>query len=154
MCRGDSVSSSTVPGTRTRNPSAARAWRILKDTVYAAPHRTRSIIDHVPSLNPADDAPYDNVRLAGAWRHLLRAADELGSADTYRFDLVNIARQVLSNHAAVLQRKVVEAHRSGAAEAFRAAADHFLELMRDMDALLATRPESQAVPALYFTPTL
>ena len=84
------------------NPHAARAWRILKDTVYTAPHRTRSIIDHVPTLNPAGGAPYDNVQLAGAWQHLFQAADELGGAETYRFDLVNIARQVLSNHAAVL----------------------------------------------------
>ena len=48
---------------------------------------------------------------------------------------------MLSNHAAVLQRKVVEAHRGGDAKAFQAAADHFLQLMRDMDALLATRSE-------------
>ena len=123
------------------NADAARAWHILKDTVYTAPHRTRSIIDHVPTLNPAGGVPYDNVQLAGAWLYLLRAADELGDADTYRFDLVNIARQVLSNHAAALQRKVVEAHRGGDAKAFQAAADHFLQLMRDMDQLLATRSE-------------
>ncbi len=120
---------------------AARAWRILKDTVYTAPHRTRSIIDHVPSLKPARDVPYDNIQLAAAWRHLLQAADELGTVDTYRFDLVNVARQVLGNHAAALQRKVVEARQSGDAKAFRAAADDFLQLMRDMDELLATRPE-------------
>ena len=37
--------------------------------------------------------------------------EEVGHTDTYRFDLVNVARQVLSNHAAVLHGKIVEAHR-------------------------------------------
>ncbi len=72
---------------------------------------------------------------------MLQAANELGEVDTYRFDLVNVARQVLSNYGAVLQRKVVEAYRSGDVVAFRAAADNFLQLMRDLDQLLATRPE-------------
>ena len=40
-----------------------------------------------------------------------------------------------------LQRKVVEVHRSGDAKAFQDAADNFLQLMRDMDQLLATRSE-------------
>jgi len=123
------------------NPDAEAAWAILKDTVYTAPNRTRSIIDHVPSLNPAGGVPYDNVQLADAWRRLLQAAEDLGDVDTYRSDLVNIIRQVLSNHAAVLQRKAVEARRSGDAEALRTSADDFLQLMRDMDQLLATRPE-------------
>jgi alpha-N-acetylglucosaminidase len=123
------------------NVDAEGAWAILQNTVYLAPHRTRSIIDHVPSLQPASDAPYDNVQLAEAWRRLLQAAGDLGAADTYRFDLVNVARQVLSNHAAALQREVVKAHQSGDAEAFEATVDRFLQLLRDMDELLATREE-------------
>jgi len=123
------------------NPDAEAAWEILLETVYTAPHRTRSSIDRVPSLKPVGGASYNNVQLSGAWRHLLQAGDELGDADTYQFDLVNIARQVLSNHAATLHGKVAEAHRSGDAKAFETAADNFLQLMRDMDELLATRKE-------------
>lgn len=120
---------------------AARGWRILKDTVYTAPHHTRSIIDHVPSLEAAPGVPYDNVQLARAWRSLLGAASDLSGVDTYRFDVVNVARQVLSNHAAVLYRRVVETHRGADADAFQAASADFLQLMLDIDALLATRPE-------------
>ncbi|MCL4203952.1 MAG: family 20 glycosylhydrolase [Pirellulaceae bacterium] len=120
---------------------AETAWAILLDTVYTAPHRTRSIIDQVPSWKPAGGSPYDQVQLADAWRRLLLAAEELGDADTYRFDLVNVARQVLSHHAAVLHRKAVQARQSGDVEAFQAAANEMLQLMRDLDQLLATRPE-------------
>ncbi len=123
------------------NPDATAAWQILRETVYTAPHRTRSIIDRFPSLNAASAPPYDNRRLAAAWRHLLQAADDVGSADTYRYDLVNVARQTLSNYATARHRAVVAARRAGDAEAFRAAADEFLGLMRDLDELLATRSE-------------
>ncbi len=92
---------------------AESAWSILKDTVYAAPNRTRSVIDHVPSLKPMGGVPYDNVQLANAWRLLLKATDDLQDIDTYRFDLVNVARQVLSNHATVLHHKMIEARRPG-----------------------------------------
>ncbi len=101
----------------------------------------RSAIDRPPTLRPIGDAPYDNARLAEAWGRLLLAADECGDVDAYRFDLVNVARQTLSNHAAALQRKVVKAHGAGDAKAMRAAADEFLQLFLDMDELLATRRE-------------
>jgi alpha-N-acetylglucosaminidase len=120
---------------------AERAWAALKDTVYAAPFRTRSIIDHPPTLGPGRGAPYDNVRLAGAWRSLLDAADDLGQIDTYRFDLVNIARQVLSNHAATLQQGVVKGYNAKDADVFQKASDDFLQLMLELDELLGTRKE-------------
>jgi alpha-N-acetylglucosaminidase len=123
------------------NADAEAAWRLLHETVYQAPHRMRSALDRPPTLRPIGDAPYDNTPLAEAWRRLLLAADECGDIDAYRFDLVNVARQTLSNHAAALQRKVVEAHGAGDAKAMRAAADEFLQLLLDMDELLATRRE-------------
>jgi len=123
------------------NDGAERAWQILKETVYTGPHRTRSIIDTVPTLRPARRAPYSNGRLAEAWRRLLGAADELGEVATYRFDLVNVARQVLSNHAAEVHGEVAAAWREEDLDGFRAAAERYRQLIRDLDELLATRRE-------------
>jgi len=120
---------------------AERAWRILKDTVYTAPYRTRSIIDTLPTLQPARSAPYDNTQLERAWHALLEAADELGEADTYRFDLVNVARQALSNHAGRLHDEVVAAYGTGDPQALEQASVRFLQLIRDLDELLGTRGE-------------
>jgi alpha-N-acetylglucosaminidase len=123
--------------------AAERAWRILAETVYAAQNRTRSIIDCAPTMKPRIAAPYDNVRLAEAWRLLLEAAGDLAPADTYRYDLVNVARQALSNHAANLHREAVTAFRKKDAPAFAAASSRFLGLIGDLDELLATRGEFQ-----------
>lgn len=122
------------------NADAEAAWLILQSNVYTS-RGTQGIALRIPSLNPAGGTPYDNIQLADAWRRLLEAADALGEADTYRFDLVNVARQVLSNHAAGLQRKIVEAHRAENAKEFSAASEKFLQLIRDLDELLATRGE-------------
>lgn len=122
------------------NADAEAAWLILQSNVYTS-RGTQGIALRIPSLNPAGGTPYDNIQLADAWRRLLEAADALGEADTYRFDLVNVARQVLSNHAAGLQRKIVEAHRTENAKEFSAASEKFLQLIRDLDELLATRGE-------------
>jgi len=123
------------------NADADRAWAVLEQVVYSGPTRTRSIIDHAPTLGPARGAPYSHVRLASAWKHLLKASNQLGGVDAYRFDLVNVARQVLSNHAAVLHRRVVEAYHAKDAQAFQKASNAYLQLMLELDELVATREE-------------
>lgn len=123
------------------NAHAEQAWRILNSTVYNAPYRTRSIVSTVPTLKNAPATPYDNGQLAQAWQALLKAADDLGEADAYRFDLVNVSRQVLVNHAGTLQQEIAKARKAGDARAFEQTSAGYLQLMRDVDRLLATRPE-------------
>jgi alpha-N-acetylglucosaminidase len=124
-----------------QNENARRAWQILLDTVYNEAHYTRSIVDQMPQVQNAASASYDNARLAGAWQALLGAANELGDVDTFRFDLVNVARQVLSNHAAVLHAAMVKAAQEKNVTAFDEASGEFQQLIRDVDTLIETRKE-------------
>jgi len=124
-----------------QNENARRAWQILGKTVYNGAYYTRSVVDQVPQLKQVAEAPYDNEQLADAWGALLGAADELGEVDTFRFDLVNVARQVLSNHATILHRALIEASEEKDAGAMKKASRQFLQLIDDMDELLATRRE-------------
>jgi hypothetical protein len=79
--------------------------------------------------------------MADAWRDLLAAADALGTVDTYRFDLVNVARQTLADHAGRLHRDLLKAWRAKNAAQLETAAARFLGLIADLDRLLATREE-------------
>lgn len=124
-----------------RNEHAGAAWRLLSDTVYQDPQVNNSIIDRTPSLQAAAGTSYANADLAETWHQLLAAAPELHQVDTYRFDLVNVARQTLANHAEVLYLAVMRAYRAKDAAAFDEARDRFLGLMLDLDRLLATRHE-------------
>jgi alpha-N-acetylglucosaminidase len=123
------------------NENARRAWQGLLDTVYNGAYYTRSIIDQAPNVQAAGALPYDQAHLTEAWQALLAAADELGGTDTFRFDLVNVGRQVLSNHARVLHAAMVKAAQDKNGPAFEGAAERFLRLIRDLDELLATRRE-------------
>jgi alpha-N-acetylglucosaminidase len=128
------------------NQHAEAAWQILLKTVYAdfrfyeervGGHK--SLIALKPTLKPPKDAFYDNRELAEAWRRLLLAADDLRESDTYRFDLVHVARHVISNHAAVLRQQLAAAAHDAAA--FRRTGDQLLQLILDLEKLVATRPE-------------
>lgn len=123
------------------NDNTRRAWNILLDTVYNGAHYTRSIVDQIPQVKVAAALPYDNERLAGAWEAMLDAANEFDKVETFRFDLVNVARQVLSNHAAILHSRMVRAAKDKDVDAFREASREFQQLIRDMDTLVATRRE-------------
>jgi alpha-N-acetylglucosaminidase len=123
------------------HPAARRAWALLGRTVYDAPHRTRAAFEYPPTMKPVGGVPYDTAQLARAWAALIEAADELGAVDAFRFDLVNVGRQVLANHAATLQQRAARAYERRDLPAFRAAATKFLQLLKDLDELLATRSE-------------
>jgi hypothetical protein len=118
----------------------------LQDTVYKLPSRTGTIISARPKLGQggawnSPGTPYDNVRLGRAWQEMLAASDELAQLDTYRFDLVHLGRQVLSNHAADLHARIGEAYQAKDRAALASSAGEFLQLIRDLDGLLATREE-------------
>ena len=124
------------------NEDAQQAWRLLLATAYSGTHRFRSKIVEPPHVGGGGGAAgYDPVQLAEAWAHLVAAADELGGCDTFRFDLVNVARQVLSIHAARIHRAVTGAFGAQDARAFEEASAKFVQLIEDMDDLLATRGE-------------
>ena len=131
-------------GGTSRN--ADRAWQRLLETAYRVPGRTNSVICSRPTLSiPASrmraGKPYEPTELARAWQFLLGCARELGDADTYRYDLVNVARQVLDNRARYLYRDIVTAYKKKDRESLASAGERFLGLLRDMDELLATREE-------------
>jgi hypothetical protein len=84
---------------------------------------------------------YDNVILMDACEKLLAAADRFGAEDTYQYDLVNAVRQVLSNLAQPLYADCVLAYTAKDAPGLKAASEAYLGLIKDMDALVATRSE-------------
>jgi alpha-N-acetylglucosaminidase len=130
-----------------RLPAAEAAWADLLATAYRVPGNSGSPICMRPGAEGDSGCsahtapPYDNAQLAGAWQKLLECSAALAEVDTFRFDLVNVARQVLANHAFMLRRQIAEAWRKKDLVALRAAGQRYLQLIRDVDELLATRRE-------------
>jgi alpha-N-acetylglucosaminidase len=119
---------------------AQRAWRLLHRHVYNRGQGGTSVIVSKPTLKP--HSPIGDVaKLARAWEHLLNASDALGAVDTYRFDLVQVARHCLSSYASSVQRDMAAAFEQRDVVAFEGAAERFIDLLRDIDTLLGTRED-------------
>jgi len=123
------------------NADARAAWEVLRTKCYnhsadAGPNGA-GIVTALPALE-GSYARYPESALAQVYGLLLHAKNELGAVETYRHDLVNVARQSLSNHAGELYEKAMAAYRAKDARAFRQTSDQFLQLIRDLDELLAT----------------
>ena len=130
--------------------TAFDAWKILMSSVYENTVNNggqESIITGRPSFkeNPGGTTNtkrhYQETDLVTAWKMLVSCMDELGESDGYRYDLVDVTRQVLADHASILQQDVASKYAEGDLHGFKEAADRFLGLVDDMDALLGSREE-------------
>jgi alpha-N-acetylglucosaminidase len=121
------------------NADAQAAWELLRTAAYGHNRNTQSqtAITVFPAVGRTG-ARYPEAALAKAWRRLLQAAPELGRTETYRHDLVNVARQTLSSRAGELCAKAMAAAQAKDAAGHRQAAAEFLQLIGDLDELLAT----------------
>jgi len=134
-----------------KSEKADKAWDLLLETAYRRNTdgvELSSMIAARPALTPKKSGPnrgfaipYDPVKLLQAWQLLLADADQLKSSDAYRFDVVDIGRQVLSNHSQDLQKRIRSAYFKKDVKEFEKSASRFHQLLKDVDTLLAPRKE-------------
>ncbi|HZI33399.1 MAG TPA: alpha-N-acetylglucosaminidase C-terminal domain-containing protein, partial [Candidatus Binatia bacterium] len=130
---------------------AEAAWDILRKSVYGRSAESGSMETPIcarPALKVERAAPnakfqrqYNPQDLWDAWLKLDAAASVLGNKDTYRYDLVDLARQCLVDLSIPLQQDITAAYEHTNATAFKAASQRFLDLAGDLDTLLGTRRE-------------
>lgn len=128
--------------------NARKAWDTLVKTVYAPGSNfveRGSAICTRPAVNliktgpgPGFLFPYGRKRLYQALE-LLQMADY--KTDGYMFDLVDILRQYISDYAYELYLEISKSFRNREADTFEVLSGSYLELMDDMDRLLALRSE-------------
>lgn len=130
--------------------SVDKGWDILLQTVYCEKAgrlpSTEGVMCARPALtikkvaaNGDLSRPYDTKQLWDAVEAFLQSADELKNSDTYRFDLVDIMRQCMSDLSLPLQKEMADAYRNEDDHALKETSDRFLDLIDDFDRLLATR---------------
>lgn len=126
-----------------------KAWDILVKTVYNGQtirDGAESIIVSRPTFEgfrrwartKLNYAPED---LLPAWKLFVNAIPECGKSDGFQYDLVDVTRQVLANYALPLQQEIAKAYRENDKTKFNKLSAEFIELIGDMDRLLATRQD-------------
>ena len=131
------------------NDNLVKAWSVLHNTVYNGKvlrDGAESVIAARPTLDSGARwaktvLNYAAPDLLPAWDGMIGSAQACQSSDGFRYDLVDVTRQVLVNYALPLQRKIVTAYQSKDAAAFQQLSRQFMELIDDTDRLLATRKD-------------
>jgi alpha-N-acetylglucosaminidase len=72
---------------------------------------------------------------------MVNAIPKCEKSDGFQYDLVDITRQVLANYALPLQQEMAKAYRENDRVKFDKLSGEFIELIDDMDRLLATRQD-------------
>lgn len=124
--------------------SAQEAWQILNDTVYskAGWYRTSpQVMTLMPETAGKQALPYDNAELQRALVLLLEDFDVLCVSEGYRYDLVELMRQIVNNYSVELFNRVYEAYEMLSAAEFNNLSAKFLDTFELMDAVLGCRPE-------------
>jgi len=135
-----------------KNLHARKAWDILRKTAYSVPpdkykrDGAESIIQARPTFDSSSrwantKLNYNAADLLPAWDEKMKAMPACKNSNGFLFDLVDIARQVLANYASPLQQKFAAAYRNKDLAAFKKYSTAFIQLMDDMDKLLATRKD-------------
>jgi alpha-N-acetylglucosaminidase len=123
------------------NAKAQEAWKILHQTAYQKSGRHDNIIGHRPRMKLSYEwgteisGLHTDVLLA--CKVLLDAAAELGGERTYRFDVVNITRDVIGSLAENRYNEMRAAYEKKDRQQLKTAADRMNTLILDLDRLLA-----------------
>ncbi|MFC7216615.1 alpha-N-acetylglucosaminidase [Streptomyces polyrhachis] len=133
---------------------AAAAWEVLRTTAYGT-RRTDSFSESADSLfcaRPALTAAaaaawsprrerYDTTAFDRALTELLAVAPRLRASSAYRYDLMDVARQVLANRSRLLLPQLRAAYEDGDRARLGELSALWLELIRRSDRIVATDPQ-------------
>lgn len=131
------------------NPHTVKAWDVLKKTAYNGTtirDGAESILTGRPTFDSATvwtktKLNYARKDFLPAWDEMIKAAPLCAKSDGFSYDLVDVSRQALANYAGPLQKKWVKAYQDKNAADFAKYSAQYLQLISDMDALLATRKD-------------
>lgn len=131
--------------------AAEEAWHILLKGPYGKGTNgveNSSIIAARPAIdvkksgpNAGFHIPYDPQQLLEAEGLLLSDSTKLKASKLYRFDVVDVQRQIMSNLGQQINKAAAAAYKAGDMVGFKKHSERFLALLLDVDALLATRTE-------------
>jgi hypothetical protein len=133
------------------DPHAAAAWQVLRQTAYGTTRADSwsegqdGLFAARPSLTVASAVAYSPQRMRydatafdRALTELLQVAPALRNSSAYRFDLMDVTRQVLSNRSRLLLPQIKAAYDAGDRKRFEELTSVWLRWMTLMDHVVAT----------------
>ncbi|QLE01815.1 alpha-N-acetylglucosaminidase [Galbibacter sp. BG1] len=132
------------------NKNAEEAIQNLAESVYNIPFRTENIMCARPSLAVKQTTtwapdynlmPYSQETLKKSFENLMSVSDDyIIQTETYKVDLVNIGRQLLTASAYEKHQQIKDAFERKENEAFKEHANDFLNMIAFTDSLVSVLP--------------
>lgn len=128
------------------NDALIAAWGVLKNTVYSGGQTSGgagTIICARPTFDKDGnrvftEINYDPLQLVNVWKTFVNSSLGFLKSEGYKYDLVDITRQVLANYSNQLQQQFAAAYQSKNMDLYNKLTAEFLDLIDDFDKLLAT----------------
>ncbi len=125
-----------------------RAWKLLLDHVYVRDTdfvERGTVLCTRPCLNLRGTGPCDSFYIHYDNKILLEAIQLLGkthcATEGFRYDVMDLCRQLLSNYAQRLYREVAHSFVQKDLPGFERLSNEFLTLLHEIDRMLSLRPE-------------
>jgi alpha-N-acetylglucosaminidase len=133
------------------NDDINQAWKLLLQTTYSNRGYQEGPPENILCARPALQIKsvsswgslkkgYDTAVFAAAVKRFAKAAPLFINSDTYKIDLINFIRQVLSNQADKVFAVMIQAYNEKNIAVFEMATKQFLQLADDTEGLLDTHP--------------
>src|SRR5574344_49686 len=128
------------------NPQVESTWKMLVDSIYTKRRRypANKISMERPKMLAAGNRPYikqiaNGYKQVGrAWTSMISNASVISPlSDAYKFDIVNLGRQVLGEYFPKSYYAFCDAYDSKATVSMRLRGKEMMEVLADMDRLLA-----------------
>lgn len=134
------------------NDKLYKAWQILRHTVYGKElHKhssqqgtSESFLCARPSTQinkvsywGTSQLYYAPSELLPAWSLFVGEAQYFEKSEGFKYDLIDISRQVIANYSQAVHKEMIKAYENGDKTNFNERADEFLQLLDDQDKLLS-----------------
>lgn len=133
------------------NASVSNAWKLLLQTTYSNPGYQEGPPENILCARPALQIKsvsswgnlkkgYDTAVFVKAVTDFAKAAPVFTNSETYKIDLINFIRQVLSNRADKVFADIIQAYNEKNISAFETTTKQFLQLADETNSLLNNHP--------------
>ena len=140
-------------------PEIIDAWQLLSNSVYEAPQewlyagaaqpvscaRPALVVDNV-TFDGSTKIYYSDELLVEALGKFVNVSEKYRGCNNFEFDIVDLARQALSDRMFKLLGEIERAFDNSDTEQFKKLSDTFLVMIKMQDALLSSRTEFMVGP--------
>ncbi|XP_033107310.1 alpha-N-acetylglucosaminidase-like [Anneissia japonica] len=124
---------------------AAQALLLLAKSVYnctdAHENHCKAVVVQRPQEQMSQNIWYSVSDVTESWQLMLQAVEDIQASSLFRYDIVDVTRQVLQDVAYSFYNELIDGYQANNSTAVKTYGDKLLDLLLDMDAILLSHED-------------